>query len=48
MAAMAGTAREMIGRSLKELEYGGVIKLDHHRIVISDKEALRKIAGVTG
>jgi CRP-like cAMP-binding protein len=46
MAAMAGTAREMIGRSLKELEDEGVIRLEHHRIVVADKEALKKWAGV--
>ena len=46
MAAMAGTAREMIGRSLKELEDEGIIRLEHHRIVVSDKEALKKWAGV--
>ena len=46
MAAIAGTAREIIGRSLKELEGEGVIKLDHHRIVITDKEALRRMAGL--
>jgi len=43
MAAMAGTAREVVGRSLKELEEQGAIKLDHHRIIITDKEALQKI-----
>jgi len=48
MAAMAGTAREMIGRSLKELEDEGIIRLDHHRIVVTDKEALKKWAGVVG
>ncbi|MFQ5917762.1 MAG: Crp/Fnr family transcriptional regulator, partial [Candidatus Binatia bacterium] len=45
MAAMAGTAREMIGRSLKTLEEEGVIRLERHRIVITDKEALREMAG---
>jgi len=45
MAAMAGTAREMIGRSLKSLEEEGVIRLDRHRIVIADKEALKELAG---
>jgi len=44
MAAMAGTAREMIGRSLKSLEDEGLIRLDRHRIVITDKEALRVMA----
>ena len=43
MAAMAGTVREVVGRSLKVLEEEGAIKLDHHRIVITDKEALKKI-----
>lgn len=41
MAAMAGTAREVVGRSLKALEEEGAIRLDRHRIVISDKQALR-------
>ena len=47
MAAMAGTAREMVGRSLKALEEDGAIRLDRHRIIITDKEALREMAGVT-
>ena len=46
MAAMAGTAREMIGRALKALEEDGAIKLDHHRIVITNKETLKEMAGV--
>jgi CRP/FNR family transcriptional regulator len=46
MAAMAGTAREVVGRSLKALEEEGAIKLDRHRIVITDKEALQKIMEV--
>jgi len=43
MAAMAGTVREVVGRSLKVLEEEGAIKLDHHRIVITDEEALKRI-----
>ncbi|MBN2463711.1 MAG: Crp/Fnr family transcriptional regulator [Dehalococcoidia bacterium] len=43
MAAMAGTVREVVGRSLKALESEGAIRLDHHRIVITNKEALEKI-----
>ena len=43
MAAMAGTAREVVGRLLKALEEEGAIKLDRHRIIITDKEALQKI-----
>jgi CRP/FNR family transcriptional regulator len=46
MAAMAGTAREVVGRSLKALEEKGVIKMDRHRIIITDKEALQKIMEV--
>ena len=46
MAAMAGTAREVVGRSLKALEEEGAIKLDHHRIIITDKEALQKVMEV--
>jgi CRP/FNR family transcriptional regulator len=46
MAAMAGTAREVVGRSLKVLEEEGAIKLDRHRIIITDKEALQKIMEV--
>jgi len=47
MAAMAGTAREMVGRSLKSLEEEGAIRLDRHRVVIIDKEALKEMAGLT-
>ena len=43
MAGMAGTAREVVGRSLKALEEQGAIRLDRHRIVITDKEALKEI-----
>ncbi len=46
MAAMAGTAREVVGRSLKALEEEGAIKIDRHRIIIADKEALRKMTGM--
>jgi len=43
MAAMAGTAREVIGRSLKTLEADGVIRLDRNRIVITSRQALKEI-----
>ncbi len=46
MAAMIGTAREMVGRSLKSLEDGGTIRMDRNRIIISDQKALREMAGV--
>ncbi len=47
MAAMAGTAREMVGRTLKALEDTGTIKMDHHRIIIRDRAALGRLAGVS-
>lgn len=47
MAAMIGTAREMVGRSIKALEEGGTIRVERHRIIITDQEALREMAGVT-
>lgn len=47
MADMVGTAREVVSRSLKALQSEGVIKIDRHRIVVTDKEALRSIAGVS-
>jgi CRP-like cAMP-binding protein len=46
MAAMTGTAREVIGRSLKSLEERGVIRLDRHRIVITDNKALKEMTEV--
>ena len=47
MAAMAGTTREIVGRSLKTLEEEGIIRLDHHRIVITDKETLKEVVGAS-
>jgi CRP/FNR family transcriptional regulator, cyclic AMP receptor protein len=46
MAAMAGTAREVVGRSLKSLEEGGVITMDKHKIIIKNKPYLKQLAGV--
>lgn len=40
MAAMVGTAREMIGRSLRSLESKGVIKVEGHRIAITNRRLL--------
>lgn len=44
MAAMAGTAREMVSRSLKTLEDEGAIKMERNRVVILDPEALERRA----
>jgi CRP-like cAMP-binding protein len=46
MAAMIGTAREMVGRSLKTLEGEGAIRIERNRIIIADQKALREQAGL--
>jgi CRP-like cAMP-binding protein len=46
MAAIIGTAREMVGRSLKSLEGEGAIRMEHNRIIITNRKALRDTAGV--
>ena len=43
MAAMAGTAREVVARSLKALEERGLIRLERHRIVIVDRRGLQEV-----
>ncbi len=43
MAARLGTVREMIGRSLRQLETRGLIKTERGRIVILDREGLQKL-----
>lgn len=47
MAAIVGTAREVVGRSLKTLQEEGVIRMDRNRLVIVNKEMLRQMAGST-
>jgi CRP/FNR family transcriptional regulator len=46
MAAMVGTAREVVGRSLKVLEEEGAIRMDRHRIVVTNRKALQQMSGV--
>ena len=43
MAAMAGTAREVVGRALKTLEQEGAIQIDRGRIVIVDRARLEQL-----
>jgi CRP/FNR family cyclic AMP-dependent transcriptional regulator len=45
MAAAVGTAREVVGRSLKTLHEEGAIKMERNRIVIVDREGLKLTAG---
>lgn len=40
MAAMAGTAREVVGRALKELEAAGAIEMRQGRAVVVNRERL--------
>ncbi len=40
MAAMAGTAREVVGRSLKTLQEDGMIRMDRNKLIITNKDAL--------
>lgn len=46
MAAMIGTAREMVGRSFRSLEEEGAIRIERNRIIITDETILKKIAGI--
>jgi len=46
MAGMIGTVREIVGRSLKDLEEQGAIRLEHGRIIIKDSVKLRGLSGV--
>ncbi len=40
MAAMVGTVREVVSRSLRVLEDEGAIRLDRNRVVVLDRDAL--------
>jgi CRP-like cAMP-binding protein len=44
MAAMAGTAREVVGRVLKSLELEGIVKVGRGRVVVLDRARLEKLA----
>jgi CRP/FNR family cyclic AMP-dependent transcriptional regulator len=43
LAAMVGASRVVINRSLRTMEGKGAIRLVHRRIVITDKEILKKL-----
>ena len=40
MASLIGTAREVVGRSLKSMEEQGIIRMEGRRVIIKDKKAL--------
>jgi hypothetical protein len=46
MAAAAGTAREVVGRALREIEHRGAIHVEHGHITIRDRHLLEAIARV--
>lgn len=41
MAALAGTAREVVGRALKELETAGAIQMQQGQVMVVNRERLR-------
>ena len=45
MAAMTGSVREVVGKSLKTLEEKGFIRSNSRRIIIRDTEALKTMVG---
>jgi CRP-like cAMP-binding protein len=47
IASMIGTAREMVGRSLKSLEEDGAIRIERNHIIIADQKILHEMAGVS-
>lgn len=44
MAAIVGTAREMVGRTLREFQAVGIIEMRHGHVVVRDPERLRIVA----
>lgn len=44
MAAIVGTAREMVGRTLHDFQASGVISMRHGHVVVLDHERLQAIA----
>lgn len=48
IASIAGTAREVVGRSLKTLQQEGIIRVERNRLVIVNREGLRQMAGSSG
>ncbi|MGH2494733.1 MAG: Crp/Fnr family transcriptional regulator [Ktedonobacteraceae bacterium] len=46
MAAIVGTAREVVGRALKELETAGAIEMRQGRATILNRERLQVLSGI--
>ncbi len=43
MAAMVGSVRDVIGRVLRSLEKDGAIRIEGHRILVTDKDLLKNM-----
>jgi len=43
LAAMVGTSRVVVNRSLRAMEGKGAIRLERRRIVVTDEEALKSL-----
>lgn len=48
MAAIVGTAREMVGRTLHQFQAAGIIDLHRGHVVVRDRERLRNVAREQG
>ena len=46
MAAIVGTAREVVGRALKELETAGLLRCARVRAVVLNRERLQVLLGI--
>jgi CRP/FNR family transcriptional regulator, cyclic AMP receptor protein len=46
MASMIGTVRELVSRSLKELEGMGAIGIEHNQLIIKDRKQLEALSSV--
>ncbi len=44
MARRLGSVRDVVGRILRQLESEGLIRFEHHQILLVDREAIQKIA----
>jgi CRP/FNR family transcriptional regulator, cyclic AMP receptor protein len=44
MARRLGSVRDVVGRILRQLENEGLIRFEHHQILLVDREAMQKIA----
>ncbi|MBI2829639.1 MAG: Crp/Fnr family transcriptional regulator [Chloroflexi bacterium] len=46
MAAMIGTVREIVSRSLREMEAKGAVMVDHNQIIVKDKKLLLELSSL--